>query len=373
MYLIIFQQYKQINIDTTLQKLLLVLKKKGNQMKIHDIYGHTGNSKLLIGEQLDKLADYVPSDNLVIITDEQVKSLYIHKLPHAPIICIGIGEKIKNLETIKKVYQKLISLEADRSTFIVGIGGGIVCDITGFAASTYLRGLNFGLVASTLLAQVDASVGGKNGVNFNGYKNMVGVFNQPEFVICDLNLLSTLSTSDISCGLAEIVKHAAIADPDLFSFMEKNVEKILNLDFSVLERLVSDSILIKAAIVNRDEKELGERRKLNFGHTMGHAIEKVTGIPHGEAVSQGMTLAAALSKLQGLLSNKAEKRLLNLLKRLKLPIQTAIDPELLLDALNKDKKREGEKLHFVLLSAIGSAEVVPIPLDKIKEAIYNLS
>ena len=165
--------------------------------------------------------------------------------------------------------------EADRASFIVGIGGGIVCDVTGYAASTYLRGLKFGFVASTLLAQVDAAVGGKNGVNWEGYKNMIGVFNQPDFVICDPLLLRTLPRREVLSGMAEVVKHALIADAGLFSYLEENGSGVLDLRPEVMERLVCDSVRIKSSIVNRDEREKGERRLLNFGHTFGHALEKV--------------------------------------------------------------------------------------------------
>ncbi len=192
--------------------------------------------------------------------------------------------------------------EIDRTAFIVGIGGGIVCDITGFVASTYLRGVRFGFAATTLLAQVDASAGGKNGVNFSGYKNMVGMFNQPEFVICDPEVLQTLSERDRGCGLAEIVKHAAIADDGLFCYLEENVGEVLALSPPTVRRMVYDSVVIKSEIVNRDEKETGERRKLNFGHTFGHAVEKITGAPHGEAVSIGMMVAARLSARRGYLA-----------------------------------------------------------------------
>ena len=180
---------------------------------------------------------------------------------------VGAGESAKTLDTAGRLYEELMALSVDRSGFIVAVGGGIVCDVAGFVASTYLRGIRFAFVASTLLAQVDASVGGKNGVNVGGYKNMVGVFNQPEFVICDPHLLGTLPQNEILCGAAEIIKHAAIADSALFGYLEENSHRLFDLDEAVVEKLVYDSVLIKSGVVNRDEKETGERRKLNFGHT----------------------------------------------------------------------------------------------------------
>ena len=180
-----------------------------------------GDSTLLIGESLQALSRYLPPGKTFIITDANVREAYGRLFPPAEVIEIGTGEGIKNLETVGSVYEALIRCEADRASFILGIGGGIVCDVTGYAASTYLRGLKFGFVASTLLAQVDAAVGGKNGVNFEGYKNLIGVFSQPDFVICDPVLLRTLPRKEVLSGMAEVVKHALIADADLFLYLEE--------------------------------------------------------------------------------------------------------------------------------------------------------
>ena len=341
-------------------------------MKVLKIHGITGDSTILIGESLQNLQEYIASEDVVIITDNNVTRHYSKDFPTYKAIEIGVGEKIKDLDTVQDIYGKLVDLEADRSCFIVGIGGGIVCDITGFVASTYLRGVRFGFVSSTLLAQVDASVGGKNGANFGGYKNMVGVFNQPEFVICDQNLLKTLPQEEILCGLAEIVKHALIADAELFSYVEEHHRKALDLNSDVIEKLVYNSVTIKSSIVNRDEKEKGERRKLNFGHTFGHAIEKITELPHGEAVSLGMTLASALSVRRGHLLDKDMKRIEELLKKLRLPTRLQLDGKRVLDALRKDKKRKGESIDFVLLDSIGNAFVEGIPIKELETVVYHL-
>ena len=340
-------------------------------MKTLEIHGSTGVSKILVGEDLQNLKKYIPAENMVIITDTNVRHFYQKNFPPYPIITIKTGEKIKNLDTVRYIYEKLVALESDRSTFIIGIGGGIVCDITGFVASTYLRGVKFGFVSTTLLSQVDASVGGKNGVNFQGYKNMVGVFNQPEFVICDLNLLSTLPQKEILCGLAEIVKHAAIGDAKLFKYLEEHYQKALELDTGVIEKLVYDSVLIKSAIVNRDEKEKGERRKLNFGHTFGHAIEKTTGVRHGEAVSAGMVMASELSVKKGHLQAKDAQRIKNLLRDLKLPISLQADRKTVFDALRKDKKRQGDRINFVLLEDIGKPFVDQIAIKELEDVLND--
>ena len=329
-------------------------------------------SRILIGERLENAGRLIPEGRAVIITDTNVSALHGAGFPDAEIITIGTGEKVKTLETVEKIYTRLLEIKADRSTFIVGIGGGVVCDIAGFAASTYMRGLRFGFVASTLLAQVDASVGGKNGVNFMGFKNMVGVFNQPEFVVCDPRLLTTLPEREILSGLGEIVKHAAIADAELFAFLEENHAGALALEPSVIEKLVSDSVVIKSAVVNQDEREKGERRKLNFGHTFGHAIEITTGISHGEAVGAGMLMACRLSARKGLLTPDAVDRFEALLTRLHLPTEIKEAPAALAAAMHQDKKREGGSIHFVLLEAIGRSVVVEMPIKALEAEITNI-
>jgi 3-dehydroquinate synthase len=338
-------------------------------MKTLDIKGVTSYSTIRIGENIENLMDYVSGKKTVIITDHNVSNLYKNKFPPYEIIEVGTGEGIKTLDTVHDIYGKLVELEADRSSYIVGIGGGIVCDITGFAASTYMRGLKFGFVSTTLLSQVDASVGGKNGVNYGGYKNMVGVFNQPEFVLCDMNLLKTLPEREILCGMAEIVKHGAIADVDLFSFLEDNYDKALELDSDVIERLVYDSIVIKSDIVNIDEREKGERKKLNFGHTFGHAIEKTTKIKHGEALSLGMIAASELSVERGSLSKEDAERLKGLLRKLKLPTAQDFDADLVMDAIKKDKKRKRDSIDFVLLNGLGDAFIERISIEELENAV----
>lgn len=340
-------------------------------MKAIRIHGSTGDSTIMVGESIRSLKKYGPLERAVVVTDENVRRHYQKDFPPCEVIEIGSGEKVKTLETVREIYQRLTEIEADRSSFIVGIGGGVVCDITGFVASTYMRGVDFGFVSTTLLSQVDASVGGKNGVNLGGYKNMVGVFNQPEFVICDLNLLKTLPEKELLSGFAEIVKHAVIGDPELFSYLEANYERGLSLDTEVIQRLVCDSIVIKSSIVNRDEKETGERRKLNFGHTFGHAIEKTAGISHGEAVSAGMVIASELSKKRGYLSPEEAEKIVTLLKKLKLPYRIQIDHSGVLDALKKDKKRNGISIHFVLLKALGNAFVEEISINELGEAVKD--
>jgi 3-dehydroquinate synthase len=335
-------------------------------MQTYQISGPVGDSRIIVGERLERLKDYLPAGKVIVVTDHHVRQLYKDRFPSAPVISIGTGESIKTIDSLVDIYSGLLEREADRSAFLVGIGGGIVCDTAGFAASTYMRGVRFGFVASSLLAQVDAAIGGKNGVNFNGYKNLVGTITQPEFVICDPHLLQTLPETEIRCGLAEIVKHGLIGNPRLYRFMAENVEKILQLDLGVYERIIADSVAVKVAIVNRDTRETGERRILNFGHTFGHAIEKILKISHGEAVSIGMVLAAEISVRKKILPPAACENIRGLLQRLGLPVGCRAEPAQVIDAVRKDKKRHEDSIHFVLLRGIGEAVVEKVSLRELE-------
>jgi len=344
----------------------------GDIMQHIQIHGAAGDSDILIGCPLQDLQFRLPTEKVMILTDHTVAGLLSHLFPKGPIISAPQGETSKTLESAASIFREMVAAQADRSTMLIGIGGGIVCDLTGFVASTYMRGLRFAFAPTTLLAQVDASVGGKNGVNLDGYKNMIGVFNQPELVLCDLEVLSSLPAREIGCGLAEIVKHAAIADRELFDFLEANADGLLNLDPAALERVISDSVRIKSGVVNADEKETGERRKLNFGHTLGHAVEKMAGLPHGEAVSVGMAMAGTISIRRGLLREEEHQRLTKLLKRFRLPTSLdslGLDPQTLLQTMRKDKKREGDSIHLVLLHGLGRAVVEPTSLDELRAAL----
>jgi 3-dehydroquinate synthase len=335
-------------------------------MKNITITTDTRISQILIGESLQNLGKYLPAGKVIVITDDNILRLYRNALPPFPVISIGLGEKNKTMETLTYIFDKLIEYEADRSTFIVAVGGGIVCDIAGFAASVYMRGLPYGFVSTTLLSQVDASVGGKNGVNFRRYKNMLGVFNQPEFVIIDTAMLQTLDEREFRSGFAEIVKAAAIRDESLFNYIEANFSKALSKDQAVLEKIIYDSLLIKSQVVEKDEKEKGERRILNFGHTFAHAIEHQTGMLHGEAVSIGMVLAADLSVKLGFLQKSDYERLVNILRNLNLPVSMKTsDSQSLIEAMKKDKKREGENLHMIFLNRIGNALIKPISFNQL--------
>ena len=332
-----------------------------------EISGASGDSTVTVGGTVPMVADLVPKGARVLcVTDENVARLHGAALPLWPQLLIGQGEKSKTVETVLELFRPLLAQEADRGIFLVGVGGGIVCDVTGFLASTFMRGVRFGFVSTTLLAQVDASVGGKNGVNVDGYKNIMGTFNQPEFVLCPADALGTLPTAELGCGLAEILKHILIADAAMLPYLEEHAEDALAADPEVLGTLVAHSVRIKAGVVNQDEREAGERRKLNFGHTLGHAIEKLQGVPHGHAVGIGTALAVRLSARRGLIGQAEVERVEALLHRLGLPTRPSVAADAIIDTMRHDKKRAGERIHFVFLAELGRAVVESMPLAELE-------
>ncbi len=329
------------------------------------VKGRYRNSRILVGEKLELLEEHLPAEEVYIITDPHVKQLYGDVFPDFPVYVTAPGEVAKTPETVARICRWLIDVGAGRDAFLLGIGGGVLCDVTGFAASVYMRGIEFGFVATTLLAQVDAALGGKNGVNLDGYKNIMGTFNQPRFVVCGTAMLHTLPEKELQNGLVEAVKHTLIADKKMFMEIRERVEDILALDEEMIKKLVSHSIKVKSAIVGRDEIEEGERRKLNLGHTWGHAVEKTDGIPHGQAVSIGLVFAATLSEHKGLLKPEERQEVINLLHTLGLPLQSFTPVERLFDALARDKKRKGTHVHYVLMNGIGDVVVEAISLEEV--------
>ena len=341
-------------------------------MKLLLLESRIGNCRIFIDEPFEKIGRFLESAPSVVITDTNVRRLYGPLLSKANVIEIGSGESFKDLKTAEFIYQKFLEMEVDRSTFIWGMGGGVVCDIAGFAASTFMRGLRFGFIPTTLLAQVDAGIGGKNGVNLDGYKNLVGVFRQPQYVILNFDFLRTLSGTDILCGLTEIVKYGLIKKAPFFQFIERNWPALRALERRTLKKAIVESIRIKAGIVRADAEESHERKKLNFGHTLGHAIEKAGGLPHGQAVAIGMTFAVRLSVAKGLLPETDGRRVETILKKLRRPSTVAPGPGLLLKSIQKDKKRRGSDIDFVLLEKIGKARIMEIPFQELEESIRDL-
>ena len=315
-------------------------------------------SEVYIGSAAEILPELLPQGRVVVVSDATIDRLYHPLLAKYDSVLIGTGESIKTLQTVETIYRRFIELGVDRATFVLGIGGGIVTDVAGFAASTYMRGLPFGFISTTLLGQVDASVGGKNGVNVDGYKNMAGTFTQPQFVVCDPSLLRSLPDREFRAGLAEVVKAAIIADADLFGRIEQTSFETLRTDTDLLSDVISAAIRVKADIVEYDEKESGERRKLNLGHTLAHAIEKSSNrMNHGEAVAVGTALIAGAAVKLGVLKEEERQRIAEVLSRLGFDLTPPVEIKRLLKEVGKDKKNEDGMLRIVLPVGIGDCEV----------------
>ena len=332
-----------------------------------------GRSKVIVGDVETLLRELLPTSRVVIVTDANIDMRYKSLLSRRETIVIGFGETTKVLSTVEMICRQFIELGVDRSTFILGIGGGIVTDITGFAASIYMRGLNFGFVSTTLLGQVDASAGGKNGVNLDGYKNMIGTFNQPKFVICDPKLLKTLSEREFRAGLGEVVKAGVISDVTLFERLESVSFEELRADTALLSEIIESAIKVKMDIVARDERESGERRKLNLGHTLAHALESCRcGKSHGEAVAIGTIMISKYAVKQGILAQGDCDRIESLFIKLGFDIEHNVEIKELMKATSKDKKCEGETLHLILPTAIGDCVVTKVAIEEFKSTFMEM-
>lgn len=314
---------------------------------------------------ISQLKEIVSKKNTILITDEHLFNLQEKKFKGWQTIVIKAGEQYKVQATVDQVIAQLIELKADRQTTLVGVGGGVVTDLTGYIASIFLRGIRFGFVPTSLLAMVDASIGGKNGIDVGPYKNMVGTINQPDFLLYDAALLKTLPDSEWQNGFAEIIKHAAIRDASMFRQLEGADLKFYQKNRAALNALIRRNALLKCSVVQEDEFEKNIRRQLNFGHTLAHAIETPHNLPHGHAVSIGMGFAAKLSA--ELLQFKHAARLERLITQYGLPVSLQYDRDKTFALLTSDKKKDGNEMNFVLLEKPGKALVQKIPL----KTIYN--
>ncbi len=303
----------------------------------------------------------------VIITDENLYNLHAEKLAGYRVIQITAGEEYKNQFTVDSIIEELLLMGANKNTFLIGLGGGVVTDITGYVAAVYMRGVKFGFVPTSILAMVDAAIGGKNGIDVGVYKNMIGTIRQPEFIFYDYSFLKTLPVKEWVNGFAEVIKHACIKDALLFKVLEKYSLHEYQADSTLIADLIEKNVAIKTAVVVNDEFETGERKLLNFGHTIGHAIENLHGIPHGHAVSIGMVAACNLSvQLNNFHADDAAK-IVRLLARYHLPVDVETDHAKVFEVLKMDKKRTGDGVQFILLSTIGKAEIKYISLSDLEK------
>jgi len=313
------------------------------------------------------LPGLVKDANVVIITDENLFSQHAKKMLAFPVIKFPSGEEFKNQQTVDHIIRELIDVGAHKNTFLVGVGGGVVTDITGYVAAVYMRGIKFGLVPTSVLAMVDAAIGGKNGIDVGVYKNMVGTILQPEFIFYDYSFLETLPVKEWINGFAEVIKHACIKDALLFAVLERYSLHEYQADKTLIAELIEKNVEIKTNVVTNDEFETGERKLLNFGHTIGHAIENLHGIPHGHAVSIGMVAACNLSEQLSTLHFTEAARIVKLLSRYHLPVDVETDHAKVFEVLKMDKKRKEDGVQFILLSKIGEAEIKFISLAELEK------
>ena len=316
-----------------------------------------------LAEQLHKLN---LGQQIAIITNPTIAKHYLHCLNKALsdyqslVICIEDGEKHKNLTSLSHIHDQLMNAQFNRHSSIIALGGGVVGDIAGFAAATWMRGIRCIQIPTTLLAQVDSSVGGKTGINHPKGKNMIGAFHQPTGVFIDCDTLSTLPLNQLKSGLAEVVKYGLIWDKSLFQLVNEQMDHILNRQTNILQKIIYRSCQIKADIVAKDERENHLRALLNLGHTFGHAIESLTHYEqflHGEAISIGMVLAANMSRLEGYLNSEQVLQIQQTFERFGLPTQipTNLDPQTIINAMQYDKKKADHSLPLILLERIGKA------------------
>ncbi len=333
-----------------------------------------------IGERLiecpDEFAPWIAGHQVFVITNDVVAPLYLDRLRQTLSrwewheLVLPDGESVKTMSTCSDILDTMLAVSCDRGVTVIALGGGVVGDLAGFVAAIYQRGVPFIQVPTTLLAQVDSSIGGKTGVNHPSGKNMIGAFHQPRRVVIDTSTLRTLPPRQLSAGMAEVIKYGLIGDRDFFVWLEKNLEAIMALEPWALSHVVSVSCVNKARVVECDEQEAGQRALLNLGHTFGHAIETATGYDawlHGEAVGLGMIMAAHLSMALGWMTPRDFDRTKALIRRAGLRSESFgdLDPKWIRRLMQRDKKVQQAQLRLVLLKGIGLAEIV----DKVDERL----
>jgi 3-dehydroquinate synthase len=336
----------------------------------HIKYSFSGSSTdFYFAYGISHLKEITDRGATILITDENIFNAHSKRFKGWRTIVLKPGEEFKVQSTVDSIIEQLIGFEADRKTMLVGVGGGVITDITGYVASVYMRGLQFGFIPTSLLALVDASIGGKNGIDVGVYKNMVGIVRQPSFILHDMVFLNSLPQKEWENGFAEIIKHACIKDAAMFNELEAMTLKKYQQRKINICKLVQRNASIKAKVVQQDEFEKNERRLLNFGHTLGHALENQYDLMHGHAVAIGMNYACQISKqLNGF--NQTE-RVKNVIERYGLPTHFSFDKQKVFEVLKMDKKRERMEMNYVLLEKIGKGITRSIPLSQLEKIISN--
>lgn len=320
---------------------------------------------------LSKLAEVADKNHSILLVDDNLFNQLGKKLKGWNCIVVKSGEEYKVQQTVDGIIDLLIDMEADRKTTLIGIGGGVITDLTGYVAAVYMRGIRVGYVPTSLLAMVDASIGGKNGVDVGVYKNLVGIIRQPAFLFFDISLLKTLPDAEWQNGFAEIIKHACIKDAAMFRELSSHNIAYYQKNKKAISALVKRNALLKSKVVQQDEFETGDRKLLNYGHTLGHALENQYELSHGQAVAIGMTYAADISAKE--LGFKDSEKVISLLEQYGLPTYARFNTRKVFDVLKHDKKRERTNIHYVLLRKIGKGEVKTLPLDTVKQIIQELN
>ncbi|MBW7912860.1 MAG: 3-dehydroquinate synthase [Taibaiella sp.] len=330
-----------------------------------------GSVRYLFNGSFEHISQWLNPRECIIITDSHVNGLYNQLFTDfKAVITIPAGEEHKNFSTILSITQQLLEHQAHRKTTLLGVGGGMATDITGFIASVYMRGMPFGYVPTSLLGMVDAAIGGKNGVNIGLQKNLLGTIAQPKFILFDTAFLGTLPGTEWSNGFAEVIKYACLFDKELFTELAERDIQYYKKDNAVTSALIARCADWKNKIVLADERESGMRKLLNFGHTAGHAFETVCLIPHGHAVALGMLVACRLSAQYGM-SETVTGQLQNLLQQYSLPTTIQADTDELMRVLTMDKKRDGDGVDFILLKEIGKADIHNIAFNNVRQALAS--
>ena len=313
------------------------------------------------------IAKMVDKANAIYITDENVYALHQQIFKGKPTIVIPAGELHKQQATVDFIIEALLNFGANRQSVLIGVGGGVVTDMVGYVAGVFMRGVQFGFVPTTLLAMVDAAIGGKNGIDVGVYKNMVGLIRQPAFIVYDHSFLSTLPSYQWENGFAEIIKHAAIKDLSMMKELNQNDLAFYQKNKKALAALIQKNVEIKVKVVQKDEFEKGDRKLLNFGHTLGHAIENEHALLHGHAISIGMVYAAKISQV--LLGFTGTGLLVETLKKYGLPTAMHFDIDAAMELMQKDKKKANAGMQYVLLSKIGKGVYETIPMKTLQKLI----
>ncbi len=339
-------------------------------MKKVTIDFNNSSTDLFFDASFDQLETVTLKTNTVIITDENVYNKNKKKFKGWNQIVIKPGEKHKVQSTVDSIIKKLIAIGANRKTFIVGAGGGVVTDIAGYVAGIYMRGLKFGFIPTSILAMADAAIGGKNGIDVGVYKNIIGLIRQPSFLLYDYSLLKSLPKKQWINGFAEIIKHACIKDEELFTLLELHKLTDFVKDKVLLDELIQRNALLKCKFIQQDEFEQGDRKLLNFGHTFGHAIENNYSLPHGYAVAIGMVVAAVISETHTQFRDIS--RLTGLIKKYSLPVYLSFKAKKVLEVMRSDKKKVDNTIDYVLLEKIGKGVLQPLSLEDVGVIIQQL-